>query len=224
MATQTIYLKGMLTENPIFTETIDGKNYAEIKFKQVFKNVDKDKNTFETSILFNCYFLDNLSDLENYEEKDLVEIVGDYRQFISGNEISHEVFVNSIRKIDEKEKQATQIEVLGNLTSDAELKESYKGNAYIKTSIATNSKFIDKKDQETEITTFYNLLHVSENAEDSTTFKKGDFLKVKGRLQIQLYKSKDGKLKTNNTIFVSEISRDLYDAERLLTQDELKKF
>lgn len=223
MATQKIYLKGMLTESPIFTETKDGKEYAEVKFNQIFKNVDKDKNTFETKILFNCYFLNNLSNLESFEEKDLVEIIGDYRQFISDKEIIHEVYAESIRKIDEKEKQAVQIEVFGNLTTDTDLKESYKGNSYFKTAIASNLKFKDKNDEEKEIATFYNLLYISENAEESSVYKKGDFVKVEGRLQIQLYKSKDGKPRTNNTIFVSEILKEQYDVERTTIHDELKK-
>ncbi len=223
MATQKIFLKGMLTENPIFTKTKDDKEYVEIKFNQIFKNVDKDKNTSETKIIFNCYFLSDLEKLQNFEDKDLVEIIGDYKQISSGKEIIHEIYAESIRKIDEKEKQAPQIEVFGNLISDAELKESYKGNSYLKTAIASNLSFKDGDDKETEIATFYNLLYISENAEDSSIYKKGDFVRVKGRLQIQLYKSKDGKLKTNNTVFVSEITKDEYSSERLIIQDELKK-
>lgn len=88
--------------------------------------------------------------------------------------------------------------VVGRATKDAEMLESKAGKAYVKFSIAVNSK--SKKDEEATVT-YYDVLlfdKQAENAKDKV--KKGDALLVVGKPSFDAYVSKDKTAKPAVTI------------------------
>ncbi len=200
MSNQIITIKGRLLQAPVFVESVEGKQYAEMDIDFTYHFTNQEGVESETHIPFHLFLEEqNFDGIKGMVEKSLIETTGIYRQ----QDAKHIVFVQDIKPIaDEETKDAVSISVVGNLTANPEVKESQKGNSYFKIAIASDNKFKDKNDKEQEYTTFYNLLFIGDVADKNSKVKKGDFVKVLGKLQIRPYKTKTGKNAFDNTIFV----------------------
>lgn len=204
MSNQIITIKGRLLQAPVFVESVEGKQYAEMDIDFIYHFTNQEGVESETHIPFHLFLEEqNFNGIKDMAEKSLIETTGIYRQQKDGKDVKHVVFVHEIKPIeDEETKDAVSISVVGNLTANPEVKESQKGNSYFKIAIASDNKFKDRNDKEQEYTTFYNLLFIGDVADKNSKVKKGDFVKVLGKLQIRPYRSKAGETKLDNTIFV----------------------
>lgn len=203
MSNQIITIKGRLLQAPVFVESVEGKQYAEMDIDFIYHFTNQEGVESETHIPFHLFLEEqNFDGIKDMPEKSLIETTGIYRQ----QDAKHIVFVQDIKLIDDEEtKDAVSISVIGNLTANPEIKESQKGNSYFKIAIASDNKFKDKNDKEQEYTTFYNLLFIGDVADKNSKVKKGDFVKVLGKLQIRPYKTKTGKSAFDNTVFVESL-------------------
>lgn len=203
MSNQIITIKGRLLQAPVFVESVESKQYAEMDIDFIYHFTNQEGVESETHIPFHLFLEEqNFDGIKDMAEKSLIETTGIYRQ----QDAKHIVFVQDIKPIeDEETKDAVSISVVGNLTANPEVKESQKGNSYFKIAIASDNKFKDKNDKEQEYTTFYNLLFIGDVADKNSKVKKGDFVKVLGKLQIRPYKTKTGKNAFDNTVFVESL-------------------
>ena len=89
-----------------------------------------------------------------------------------------------------------QVNLLGRLTRDPELKYGSSGNAYCKFTLAVNRAF--KKDE----TDFINCTAFGKAAEAITEYvKKGDQFAIGGRLQVDTYES-NGEKRYSTSVMV----------------------
>jgi single stranded DNA-binding protein len=207
MSNQVVTIKGKLLQSPVFVESVEGKQYAEMDIDFIYNFTNQEGVESETHIPFHLFLEEEKFDgIKDLQEKSMIETTGIYRQQKEGKDVKHVVFVQEIKPIEDKEtKDAVSISVIGNLTANPEVKESQKGNSYFKIAIASDNKFKDKSDKEQEYTTFYNLLFIGDVADKNSKVKKGDFVKVLGKLQIRPYRSKSGEVKLDNTVFVESL-------------------
>jgi single-strand DNA-binding protein len=207
MSNPIVTIKAKLAQSPVFVESVDGKKYAEMDISFVYTFTNQEGNESENRIPFHLIVEDVKFDLIKDLDKDsVIEVTGIYRQQKDGKDIQHIIFVQEVMQLDsDDEKDAVSISVIGNLTADPQLKESQKGNPYFKIAIASDNKFKDKNEKEQTYTTFYNLLFIGDAAEKNKNIKKGEFVKVVGKLQIRAYKAKTGEIKLDNTVFVESL-------------------
>ncbi len=203
MSNQIITIKGRLLQAPVFVESMEGKQYAEMDIDFIYNFTNQEGVESETHIPFHLFLEEEKFDgIKDFQEKSMIETTGIYRQ----QDAKHIVFVQDIKTLENEEtKDAVSISVVGNLTANPEVKESQKGNSYFKIAIASDNKFKDKSDKEQEYTTFYNLLFIGDVADKNSKVKKGDFVKVLGKLQVRPYKTKTGKTAFDNTVFVESL-------------------
>ena len=97
-----------------------------------------------------------------------------------------------------------QVQLLGNLARDAELRFTQSGKAVATFTVAATNTYIDSTTNETkEQTAFVNCVVWGKQAEAVGTCKKGERLLVNGRIQTRSYDAKDGQKK-----YVTEIVAD----------------
>lgn len=98
--------------------------------------------------------------------------------------------------------------VVGNLTSDPEMKEGASGKGYATFSVAWNEKYRDGKGVEREHTSFFRCIAYDKKAEFiGRHFSKGDRVLVSGKLRIEKYTPKDGGPERESaSITVNEIT------------------
>ena len=97
-----------------------------------------------------------------------------------------------------------QVQLLGNLARDAELRFTQNGKAVATFTVAATNTYIDSTTNETkEQTAFVNCVVWGKQAEAVGTCKKGERLLVNGRIQTRSYDAKDGQKK-----YVTEIVAD----------------
>jgi single-strand DNA-binding protein len=91
-------------------------------------------------------------------------------------------------------KSINEVELLGNLTRDPELRYTPNGNPVIDFSVATNRQWFDKTTQEKkEAVDFHEVVFWGKAAEIINQFVvKGSKILVKGRLQTESFDGKDG--------------------------------
>lgn len=221
MSNQVVTIKGKLMQTPVFVESIEGKQYAEMDIDFIYNFTNQEGVESETHIPFHLFLEEvNFGLIKDMKEKSFIECTGIYRQQKDGKDVKHVVFVQEIKEIDDEEvKDAVSIAVIGNLTANAEVKESQKGNSYFKIAIASDNKFKDRDEKEQTYTTFYNLLFIGDAAEKNQNVKKGDFVKVLGKLQIRPYRSKAGEIKLDNTVFVESLEK--VEVEEFTQPDEI---
>lgn len=208
-------------QTPVFVESMEGKQYAEMDIDFTYNFTNQEGVESETHIPFHLFLEEEKFDgIKDLQEKSMIETTGIYRQQKDGKDVKHVVFVQEIKPLeDEETKDAVSISVIGNLTANPEVKESQKGNSYFKIAIASDNNFKDKDEKEQTYTTFYNLLFIGDVADKNSKVKKGDFVKVLGKLQIRPYRSKAGEIKLDNTVFVESLEK--VEVEEFTQPDEI---
>ncbi len=87
-----------------------------------------------------------------------------------------------------------QVNLIGYLGSDPELKKTEKGIQYVNVSIATDESYKDEKEKKLEKTEWHNLTFFKNLAEIVSKYcKKGSLIFVSGKLQTDKYEEKVGK-------------------------------
>ena len=153
----------------------------------------------------------------------LILIEGFYHQRIENEKILHEVVATSIKKVEKKIKKEVLIEVKGNIASAPLIKHSTKGNQYVRTSIAADSQYSTSLGRDIRSTTFYNVLAIGEITSSFNTIKKGDYVEIKGNLELKPYQSKSGENRVDSTIFVNEVKKTAFDKKDMVEEIEFKK-
>lgn len=95
-------------------------------------------------------------------------------------------------------------ELIGNVTSDIELKTSASGNNYARFSLATRRRFADKDGN--EITDFHSCVAFGKLAENISKYvKKGNKIFVAGELGYDEYTTASGEKRKSATITLSDV-------------------
>lgn len=97
-----------------------------------------------------------------------------------------------------------QVQLLGNLARDAELRFTQSGRAVATFTVAATNTYIDSATNETkEQTAFINCVAWGKTGEAVGNCKKGDRLLVNGRIQTRSYEDSNGQKK-----YVTEVVAD----------------
>lgn len=97
------------------------------------------------------------------------------------------------------------IVVGANLTKDAEVKD-IGGRKAINFSIAYNEFFLDEKGEKMELTDYYNcVIWRDSNVNIAKYLTKGTMVAIQGVPKDELYKNKEGEIKSAIKIVVNEI-------------------
>jgi len=90
--------------------------------------------------------------------------------------------------------QLNQINLLGNLTRDPEIKYTNEGTAICEMGIAVGKKWIDKEGKESESVDFFNITCWNTMAENcAASLKKGDRVLLNGHMNLRSWENKEGK-------------------------------
>jgi single-strand DNA-binding protein len=97
-----------------------------------------------------------------------------------------------------------QVQLLGNLARDAELRFTQSGKAVATFTVAATNTYVDSTTNETkEQTAFINCVAWGKTGEAVSNCKKGDRLLVNGRIQTRSYEDSNGQKK-----YVTEVVAD----------------
>lgn len=97
-----------------------------------------------------------------------------------------------------------QVQLLGNLARDAELRFTQSGKAVATFTVAATNTYVDSTTNETkEQTAFVNCVAWGKTGEAVSNCKKGDRLLVNGRIQTRSYDTQDGQKR-----YVTEVVAD----------------
>ena len=97
-----------------------------------------------------------------------------------------------------------QVQLLGNLARDAELRFTQNGKAVAIFTVAATNTYVDSTTNETkEQTAFVNCVAWGKTGEAVSNCKKGDRLLVNGRIQTRSYDTQDGQKR-----YVTEVVAD----------------
>mgnify|MGYP000999726439 FL=1 len=97
-----------------------------------------------------------------------------------------------------------QVQLLGNLARDAELRFTQSGKAVATFTVAATNTYVDSTTNETkEQTAFINCVAWGKTGEAVSNCKKGDRLLVNGRIQTRSYEDRNGQKK-----YVTEVVAD----------------
>ena len=97
-----------------------------------------------------------------------------------------------------------QVQLLGNLARDAELRFTQSGKAVATFTVAATNTYVDSTTNETkEQTAFINCVAWGKTGEAVGNCKKGDRLLVNGRIQTRSYEDSNGQKK-----YVTEVVAD----------------
>jgi len=101
-----------------------------------------------------------------------------------------------------------EVELIGNLTKDLELRQTTGGHNIGSTSLATNRKWKDKMSGELrEETTFHNLVLWDDIAiEGGKNLKKGQRVYIKGRMQVRSWDSPEGEKRYTAEVVVESVA------------------
>jgi len=93
------------------------------------------------------------------------------------------------------------VQLTGNLGTDVELIQLESGTKLAKLSMATNDYYIDKKGEKVQETQWHKIVAWGKLGENMhKILKKGHEITLKGKLEYNSYKNKDG-----NTQYISQI-------------------
>lgn len=107
-----------------------------------------------------------------------------------------------------------QVQLLGNLARDAELRFTQSGKAVATFTVAATNTYVDSTTNETkEQTAFINCVAWGKTGEAVGNCKKGDRLLVNGRIQTRSYETQDGQKR-----YVTEVVANFVGTS--LTNDE----
>ena len=84
-------------------------------------------------------------------------------------------------------------QVIGNVTTDVELKQTTTGKSYLNFSLATNRRWTDSSGAKQEKADFHNIVFWGKPAEILAQYlKKGNSLYVEGRMETRSWEKEDG--------------------------------
>lgn len=99
-----------------------------------------------------------------------------------------------------------EVNLIGNLTSTPELKQTQKGTAMVNFGIATNESRKLENGEYENIAEFHNCVAFGKTAElISQKIQKGQKIYIKGKLKSSPYEDKEGKTKKTVSIFVEDM-------------------
>lgn len=103
-----------------------------------------------------------------------------------------------------------QVQLLGNLARDAELRFTQSGKAVATFTVAATNTYIDSTTNETkEQTAFINCVAWGKTGEAVGACKKGERLFVEGRLQTRSYEDSNGQKKYVTEVVANFVGRKL---------------
>ena len=106
------------------------------------------------------------------------------------------------------------VQILGNLTRDAEVRYTKSGKAVATFTVAATNTYIDSATNETkEQTAFINCVAWGKQGELLQQYRKGNRLFIEGRLQTRSYETQDGQKR-----YVTEVVANFVGTS--LTNDE----
>ena len=99
-----------------------------------------------------------------------------------------------------------KIIVIGNLGRDPELRYTPQGTAVCDFSIATNEKKRDKSGEMQDVTTWFRVTTWGKQAENASKYlSKGKSVYIEGRLRLEEYTDRDGKIRFNLEVNASDM-------------------
>lgn len=103
-----------------------------------------------------------------------------------------------------------QVQLLGNLARDAELRFTQSGKAVATFTVAATNTYVDSTTNETkEQTAFINCVAWGKTGEAVGACKKGERLFVEGRLQTRSYEDSNGQKKYVTEVVANFVGRKL---------------
>ncbi len=101
-----------------------------------------------------------------------------------------------------------EVELIGNITKDIELRETTSGQSVASTSVATNRKWKNRQTNEfQEETEFHNIVLWGELAKEAAkNVSKGSKVYIKGRLQNRSWETPEGEKRYTTEVIVESIS------------------
>ncbi len=97
------------------------------------------------------------------------------------------------------------VQLIGNLGKDPEAKESDQGTTYTRATIATNETYQNKRGEKITDTQWHNIIAWGKTAENmAKMLKKGNAVAVKGKLNHNSYKDKEGNIRYSSSVVVNE--------------------
>lgn len=96
--------------------------------------------------------------------------------------------------------------ILGNLTSDPDLRQTPQGQAVCSFGVATNNFFVDKNGVKQKRTEFHNIVVWGKQADIAAQFlKKGRSVLIEGRIQTRMWQDKQGMQRKVTEIIAERI-------------------
>lgn len=93
--------------------------------------------------------------------------------------------------------------IIGNLTSDPELKTLPSGTSVVSFGVATNRAWKDQQGQKKEEVQFHNIVAFGKQAEVIHQYlKKGSSIFIEGRIQTRMWDAKDGSKRSRTEIVI----------------------
>lgn len=103
-----------------------------------------------------------------------------------------------------------QVQLLGNLARDAELRFTQSGKAVATFTVAATNTYVDSTTNETkEQTAFVNCVAWGKTGEAVGSCKKGERLLVNGRIQTRSYDTQDGQKRYVTEVVADFVGRKL---------------
>lgn len=97
-----------------------------------------------------------------------------------------------------------KLEIIGNIGSDAEVKE-FGGKKYVSFSAACTEYSKDQKGNKTEYTTWVSILWYGDGGGLFTYLKKGTKVFIRGTLRTKVYSDKNGTPQVSVSVNASEV-------------------
>lgn len=102
-----------------------------------------------------------------------------------------------------------QVQLLGNLARDAELRFTQNGKAVATFTVAATNTFISSDGETKEQTAFINCVAWGKTGEAVGNCKKGERLLVNGRIQTRSYDTQDGQKRYVTEVVADFVGRKL---------------
>jgi single-strand DNA-binding protein len=112
--------------------------------------------------------------------------------------------------------------LIGNLTKDPEMLDFDTGTKMAKFTIATNRNWSSKVGEKKDQTDFHNIVVWRKLAEVCHTYlKKGSAVLVEGKLFVNRFKDKEGKIKSKTEVQAEEVNFITYNKNKEIDEINL---
>ena len=116
--------------------------------------------------------------------------------------------------------QLNQLNLVGNLTRDPEIKYTNEGTAICEMGMAVSRRWMDKEGKESEAVDFFNVTCWSGMAENcAASLKKGDRVLINGHMNLRSWENKEGK-KYNIINITADIVAASLEFDKIVYQEE----